>query len=378
MEIESLPTELLMRVLSFLDVETLLRAVPLVCRAWRSVALDPAVWSGVDAVYSEFDKAAQQAVKVAVRRAPCLRTLDLSDNYAGTEDDAGLLLALLAGTAQVHRFEGVAERDVDKSHVLKLLPKYGPHLRSLKLTLGPAYGDYRTKLHGRLLNVFTEVARMPCLRRLELEDETLKLELYSGQLGAAGSCPCLERVAFLGFPEQAWIGGDDHPLILDVLRNRRDALRALDLVWTNHDEELMDMFPDTPACTCCPNGHLRQTGVRALPPSMLRAVNDCHRLEALRVMFHSVAAIRNLEHLRALWIVVSTRRTKAGKLNALERFMRECDTMRHLTHVTIQYIGYDDKVEARLRARFEPVIRDVCPSLRKFEVDEFESRRSVV
>ena len=45
-------------------------------------------------------------------------------------------------------------------------------------------------------------------------------------------------------------------------------------------------------------GHRIGTSVNALPPSMLRAVSECSELVSLRVMYHSIAAIRRLPQLR--------------------------------------------------------------------------------
>ncbi|XP_052125919.1 uncharacterized protein LOC113215457 [Frankliniella occidentalis] len=215
-------------------------------RSWHEISSGELLWGQIDIEFSQSDKKSQKLFRAALRRAPTLRTIDLSDNYSGLSENGGVWRALKNGVTDVRGLIGLRERTTDKNYILKLLVKYGPHLRRLALTLGPGASDYVAKLSsGATVRVFSLISQMPQLRRLVISDETLRMDMYSGDFRQG--LPQLRHVGFCGFPEQPWTSDQENVMILDILKNRKEFLKTIDLVWTNHGEEVNSMFPDVAA-----------------------------------------------------------------------------------------------------------------------------------
>ncbi|KAE8284757.1 S-phase kinase-associated protein 2 [Larimichthys crocea] len=81
---DSLPDELLLRVLFYLPLQHLLR-MSVVCKRWHRLAFDESLWRGVDLEgLTHMGPALQQVLKTGVRRLRCPRSFVEEQHFTGT------------------------------------------------------------------------------------------------------------------------------------------------------------------------------------------------------------------------------------------------------------------------------------------------------
>lgn len=134
---DALPDELLLRILSMVeDGRTLLQSVPLVCKRWHALHLEPEAWAGVRfEEYPDDDDRARADAALLLARAPymhCLSTYALGDARMFAALRRGGLVVREFRTSSVRLYEATAE---DRGAILDLLYRSRHTLRVAEVEL---------------------------------------------------------------------------------------------------------------------------------------------------------------------------------------------------------------------------------------------------
>ncbi|XP_068190777.1 S-phase kinase-associated protein 2 [Antennarius striatus] len=139
-----LPDELLLRISSYLCLQDLLR-MSLVCKRWRRVALDKALWASVDLEGSTHtDAALQQVLRNGVRRLRCPRSFIERSHFTGSGPLLMVQMDLSSSSIPTSALESIVCRcrllenlsleGLQLSDAIMSSLSANPHLRQLNLS----------------------------------------------------------------------------------------------------------------------------------------------------------------------------------------------------------------------------------------------------